>query len=583
MLKSFCFLQMEIKCATITINCGFNKIQNMIKSVYLMGAALFAGTVAFAQTGGDAVPLNWHQLDKATTGYYGISLDKAYDFIKTKKLKSKQVLVAVIDSGIDTLHEDLKPVLWTNPGEIPYNGIDDDKNGYVDDVHGWNFLGGKDGRNVKQDSYEGARVYHALKAKYGTLIPDESSVSDAEKKEIEIYKKAQQKVVGDVNPSEVSFYKKMLPSFKLGDSVITKELNKEEYNCNDLESYSTTDPNAKKTRAILLQLCKSNGSNEITNKEIIEELEGNIRKAETAEKAPEEYRKNIVQDDETNINDRNYGNNDIMASTPRHGTHCSGIIAGVRNNGKGGDGVADNVRIMMLRAVPDGDEHDKDIALAIRYAVDNGAQVVSMSFGKDFSPQKQWVDDAVKYAEKKGVLLVHAAGNDSKNIDSTDNFPCVTALDGQRASNWITVGASGDPKNGGITAKFSNYGKKDVDVFAPGVQIYATIPGGNTYGKLSGTSMACPVVAGTAALLLEYFPTLSAKQIKYVIEKSATAPDTDVNIPGTENMVKLSDISKTGGLLNAYEAVKLASTLKGERTVKKVVLPKPKMTKKKKA
>ncbi len=555
----------------------------MIKSLYLMGAALFAGTAVSAQQGGDAVPLNWHQLDKATTGYYGISLDKAYEFIKTKKIKSKQVLVAVIDSGIDTLHEDLKPVLWTNPKEIPYNGIDDDKNGYIDDVHGWNFLGGKDGRNVKQDSYEGARVYHALKAKYGTLVPDESSVPEADRKEIETYKKAQKKVVGDVNPAEVSFYKKMLPSFKLGDSVITKELNKEEYNCNDLESYSTTDPNAKKTKAILMQLCKSNGSNEISNKEIIEELEGNIRKAETAEKAPEEYRKNIVQDDETNINDRNYGNNDIMAGTSRHGTHCSGIIAAVRNNGKGGDGVADNVRIMMLRAVPDGDEHDKDIALAIRYAVDNGAQVVSMSFGKDFSPQKHWVDDAVKYAEKKGVLLVHAAGNDSKNIDSTDNFPCVTALDGQRASNWITVGASGDPKNGGLTARFSNYGKKDVDVFAPGVQIYATVPGGNTYGKLSGTSMACPVVAGTAALLLEYFPTLSAKQIKYVIEKSAVAPDTDVNIPGTEEMVKLSDISKTGGLLNAYEAVKLASTLKGERTVKKEVLPKPKFTKKKKA
>jgi len=331
-----------------------------------------------------------------------------------------------------------------------------------------------------------------------------------------------------------------------------------------------------------LQLCKGNGTNDLTNKQIIDELEGSIRKAESANKAPEEYRKNIVQDNENDINDRNYGNNDVMASTPMHGTHCSGIIAGVRNNGKGGDGVADNVRIMMLRAVPDGDEHDKDIALAIRYAVDNGAQVVSMSFGKDFSPQKQWVDDAVKYAEKKGVLLVHAAGNDSKNIDSSDNFPTVNYMDGKRASNWITVGASGDPKNGGLTARFSNYGKKDVDVFAPGVQIYATIPGGNTYGKLSGTSMACPVVAGTAALLLEYFPTLSAAQLKYVIEKSAQAPDMDVNIPGTEEKTTLSELSKTGGLLNAYEAVKLASTLKGERKTPKEVLPKTKLIKGKK-
>lgn len=554
----------------------------MTKSLYLVGAALLAGTVSFSQAKDD-VPKNWFQLDKTETGYYGISLDKAYEFLKTKKYKSRQVLVAVIDSGIDTLHEDLKSVLWTNPKEIPGNGIDDDKNGYIDDVHGWNFLGGKDGRNVKEDSYEAARVYHALKEKYGAVIPDESSVSEEEKKEIETYKKAQEKVVGDVNPQEAAFVKKILPGFVKGDSVIAKDLKKEEYNCTDLETYTSDDADAKKAKGFLIQLCKGNGTNDITNKQIIEELQGSIRKAEAVDKAPEEYRKEIVKDDETNINDRSYGNNDIMASTPMHGTHCSGIIAEVRNNDKGGDGIADNVRIMMVRAVPDGDEHDKDIALAIRYAVDNGAQIVSMSFGKDFSPQKQWVDDAVKYAESKGVLLVHAAGNDSKNIDSTDNFPTVNFIDGKRASNWITVGASGDPKNGGLTARFSNYGKRDVDVFAPGVQIYATIPGGNTYGKLSGTSMACPVVAGTAALLLEYFPTLSAKQLKYVIEKSAVTPDIDVNIPGTEDKVKLSDLSRTGGLLNAYEAVKLASTLKGERKEKKEILPKPKMVKTKKA
>ena len=556
---------------------------NMLKSLYLMGAALVACTLSFAQDKEEAVPNNWHQLDKAETGYYGISLDKAYEFLKTKKLKSKRVLVAVIDSGIDTLHEDLKPILWVNPKEIPGNGIDDDKNGYVDDMHGWNFLGGKDGRNVKEDSYEAARVYHTLKAKLGSLVPDESSVKKKKKKDLETYKKAQQAITGDINPQEIAFLKKMLPGFLKGDSVLAKELGKQEYNCTDVENYKGTDMDAKRIKGFMAQICRANGSDDITNKQLIEEFEGSIRKSESADKAPEEYRKNIVKDNESDINDRNYGNNDVMAATSKHGTHCSGIIAAVRNNGKGGDGIADNVRIMMLRAVPDGDEHDKDIALAIRYAVDNGAQVVSMSFGKDFSPQKQWVDDAVKYAEKKGVLLVHAAGNDSKNIDSTDNFPTVNFLDGTRAANWITVGASGDPKNGGLTARFSNYGKRDVDVFAPGVQIYATIPGGNTYGKLSGTSMACPVVAGTAALLLEYFPKLSAKQLKYVIEKSAVQPDIDVNIPGTEDKTRLSDISKTGGLLNAYEAVKLAGTLKGERKEQKEMLPKPKMAKSKKA
>ena len=550
----------------------------MIKISIILSTGLLLGAVCFAQNSTTEVPNNWHQLDKDSTGYYGISLNKAYSFIKTKKLKSRQVIVAVIDSGIDTLHEDLKSILWTNKKEIPGNGIDDDKNGYIDDIHGWNFLGSKDGRSVKQDSYEGARIYHKLKAKFGTLVPDESSLNSVERVEMEVYKKAQQKVVGGINPAEVAFMKKMLPSFLTGDSVIRTEIAKQEYNCTDLETYTTTDADAKRTKSFLLQLCKGNGTNDISNVQIIEEFEGQLRKSAAATEAPPEYRKNIVGDDETNINDRFYGNNDIMANTPMHGTHCSGIIAGVRNNDKGGDGIADNVRIMMIRAVPDGDEHDKDIATAIRYAVDNGAQVISMSFGKDFSPEKEWVDEAVKYAEKKGVLLVHAAGNDAKNVDSTDNFPTVNYLDGKRASNWITVGASGDPKNGGITASFSNFGKRDVDVFAPGVQIYATIPGGNTYGKLSGTSMACPVVAGTAALLLEYFPTLTAQQLKYAIEKSSTVLEEEVNIPGTINKVKLGELSRTGGLLNAYAAVKLASTLKGERKVTKLaMLPKPKL------
>jgi subtilisin family serine protease len=264
-----------------------------------------------------------------------------------------------------------------------------------------------------------------------------------------------------------------------------------------------------------------------------------------------------------------------MAGTPSHGTHCSGIIGAVRNNGVGMNGIADNVKIMMIRAVPDGDEHDKDIANAIRYAVDNGAQVISMSFGKSFSPQKMWVDDAVKYAASKDVLLVHAAGNDAKNIDSAYNFPNPVFIDGSgRATNFITVGASGDATNGGFTASFSNYGKNEVDVFAPGVNIYSTLPGGNKYGNFSGTSMAAPVVAGIAALIREYFPDLTAEQVKYAIENSVTPITEKVIVPGTgkggvdEQLVNLSDISKTGGEVNAYNAVKLASTLKGEKNNK---------------
>ncbi|MFM2139709.1 MAG: hypothetical protein RJA57_2016, partial [Bacteroidota bacterium] len=242
----------------------------------------------------------------------------------------------------------------------------------------------------------------------------------------------------------------------------------------------------------------------------------------------------------------------------------SGIIAAVRGNGLGMDGVADNVRIMSLRAVPDGDEHDKDIALAIRYAVDNGARVINMSFGKSFSPQKKWVDEAVRYAESNDVLLVHAAGNDAKNLDTTYNYPCPELLDGSRPKNWITVGASGDEKAGGMTASFSNYGKNEVDVFAPGVRIYSTVPGGNTYQNQQGTSMASPVVAGLAAFIMSYFPNLTAAQVKSVIEGSALAPADKVRNPGNEELVPLSDLCRTG-LVNGYEAAKLAATVTGER------------------
>lgn len=537
----------------------------MQKSFLLLIAGAFVFNSSFSQLTENSdkkAPNGWHQLDKTETGFNGISLNKAYDFLKSKNLKSKKVLVAVIDSGIDTLHEDLKPVMWTNPKEIPGNGIDDDKNGYIDDVHGWNFLGGKDGKNVKEDSYEGARVYHQLKQKWEGKEITESSLSPAELKSYQTYLRAKSKVVGEIDEAEIGYLKTLYPKFLAGDSVLRKELGKEEYNGNDLKNNNTINSDAKMTKNLILSISKSNDSYDITNQQLIDEIGGQLRKANSAAEAPPTYRKDIVKDNEMDFNDRGYGNNDIMASTPMHGTHCAGIIGAARNNNKGMDGVADNVSIMMLRAVPDGDEHDKDIALAIRYAVDNGAKIISMSFGKDFSPEKYWVDEAFKYAEKKGVLLVHAAGNDAKNIDTAYNFPNPVFENGSgRATNVITVGASGDVKTGGLTASFSNFGKNEVDVFAPGVNIYSTIPGRNTYGNLSGTSMACPVVAGIAALLLEHYPTLTSTELKMIIERSAVVSTEEVNKPGTDEKVKLSELSKTGAFVNAFEAVKMADKI----------------------
>jgi cell wall-associated protease len=564
----------------------------MIRSLRILAGLSLLSLSSFAQN--STVPNGWHMMDKETDGYTGVSANKAYEFLKSKNLKSKTVVVAVIDSGIDTAQEDLKPILWTNPKEIPGNGKDDDGNGYIDDVHGWNFLGGKDGRNVKVDSDERGRVYYGLKDKWDNKEVDKSKLSKADLFEYEMFERAKAEIKGN-DPKEENFsdvdvaaLKTLYSTLQENDSILKKAMGRDTFTGKELDAYVTKSFAERRAKTEFLGMMKSNNMLDQSDKEFIgglaeyiEYIEGEQRKAEAKVKAPKEYRKDIVGDDETNFNDRNYGNNDLMAETSMHGTHCSGIIGAVRGNNKGMDGIADNVRIMMLRAVPDGDEHDKDIALAIRYAVDNGAQIISMSFGKSYSPQKNWVDDAFAYAESKNVLLVHAAGNDAKNVDTAYNFPNPAFVAGGRSNTTITVGASAEPKSGSYTASFSNFGKKEVDVFAPGVKIYSTLPGdgGKNYGNLSGTSMACPLVAGIAALTLEYFPTLTAKQLKYVIEKSAQAQKEKVTKPGTDEKVPMSDLSKTGGIVNAYEAVKLAATLTGER---KEELPEPKMKKSKK-
>lgn len=520
----------------------------------------------------NTIQKGWHLSDLKTDGYYGISLDKAYNFLKEKGLKSTPVIVGIIDSGIDTTHEDLKPVLWVNKKEIPGNGIDDDKNGYIDDIHGWNFLGSNDGsKNVEKDSYEAARYYWKYKTKYEGKT--ESQILSADKKEYTTWLRAKGDVFkGDSNPAEEQFMLQMTEALKKGDEIIRHDLKKEVYNCTDLASYTPGALAARQMKEMMLNICRGNDNEEISNNMLLSELEKEVDKFAIKRKPPFEYRNNVVDDNYEDINDRFYGNNNLYVTDDGalHGTHVAGIIGAKRGNGIGMDGVSGDVQLMSLRAVPDGDEHDKDIALAIRYAVDNGARIINMSFGKGFSPQKHWVDDAVKYAESKGVLMIHAAGNDAKNNDTTFNYPSAYYLDKTRPKNWITVGASGDPKAGGLVASFSNYGKKDVDVFAPGVKIYSTAPGGNKYQDLQGTSMASPVVAGVAALIMNYYPKLTATQVKEIILQSAVKADRKVTNPETRKEVPLSDLSVTGGIVNAYEAVKLADAVsRGAVTIRK--------------
>ena len=550
------------------------RIRRTLLALVLMAFSL----VSFSQGTNSKTELvkGWHLLDKEKDGVYGISLDKAYEFLRVKNLKSKTVVVGVIDSGVDTLQEDLKHILWTNPGEIPGNGIDDDHNGYVDDIHGWNFIGGKDGKNVKDDSQEEGRVYYQYKEEFDNKNIRKDSLSEAEREHYEMWLKAKKKIMGDGSDDGVDLLmlKRVVNACIKSDSIMQVAMGKKEYTGNELDSFLAKDMETRTARSVLLYLFKENHIMDMTNTTFIsdfsEQADREEKKMEIKETAPKNYRSDIVKDNENDIRDSAYGNNDIMAEDPMHGTHVSGIIGAERNNAIGINGIADNVRIMMIRAVPNGDEHDKDIALSIRYAVNNGARVVNMSFGKNLSPQKSWVDDAVKYAESKGVLLILAAGNDAENVDSVDHFPNPHFKNSRaQAKNWITVGASSDPRAeesaNSYTASFSNYGKKEVDVFAPGTRIYSTLPGGNKYGNLDGTSMAAPIVTGVAALIMEYFPTLSPAEVKYCIEKSAAVPAIKAKKPGTDELVPLSELSTSGGIINAYGAVKMAYAITDQK------------------
>ncbi|WP_300601108.1 S8 family peptidase [Niabella sp.] len=534
----------------------------MMKLLKKTGLSLLGSALLMTGYAQSEVPKGWHLKDLKTDGYYGISLDKAYDFLKSKNKKSTPVIAGIVDSGIDTTHEDLRPVLWVNKGEIPGNGIDDDKNGYVDDVHGWNFIGSRDGKaNVTKDSYEAARVYWAFRNKYQDKTADQ--VPASEKEAYNTWLRAKNEVFKpDENGSDDMFLDRALKMMKTGDEIIRIDLKKEKYTVKDLAEYRATTVNANQFKAFLTAFSKDNNSDDLTNKDLIEVVERDVEKMNNRKRAPEPYRDEVVKDNYNDINDRYYGNNNLTVDdeSAMHGTHVAGIVGAARMNGIGMDGVADNVQIMAVRAVPNGDEHDKDIALGIRYAVDNGARVINMSFGKGYSPEKKWVDEAVKYAVDKGVLLIHAAGNDKQDNDTTYNFPSAYYLDKSRPATWITVGASGPDAKNGLVANFSNYGKKEVDVFAPGVLIYSTLPGGNVYGNQQGTSMAAPVVTGLAALIMSYYPELSALQVKEIIERSVVKPTEKVTNPETGALVSLSDLCTSGGIINAYEAVKLADT-----------------------
>ena len=526
------------------------------------------------------LPRDWYYGDP-NENYVGISMNQAYENFLNKNL-GRTVIVAVIDSGIDVEHEDLKDNIWTNPNEIPGNGKDDDNNGYVDDIHGWNFIGGPNGQNVGSDSYEATRVYASLKYKYENADP--TKIAKSQKMEYEQYIKAKEIVDKEITKAKNNIARMDEVSMKVKDAIksLEKALDGKELNSENVTAINADgDQKLSMGKELVLHYLTDESYTNFTQieKSMQEDIESDKREYQNrldyAYNINFDPRKSIVMDDYSNPLEKKYGNNDVEGPNALHGTHVAGIIGAVRNNGIGMDGVAQNVKLMSVRAVPDGDERDKDVANAIRYAVDNGASVINMSFGKGFSPNKDVVDAAIKYAESKDVLLIHAAGNSAQNNDEKLNYPNqrfakksgFLCKKQKTAKNWIEVGALNYQRGDMYAAPFSNYGAKNVDLFSPGMKIYSTLPN-NEYANLQGTSMAAPVVAGVAASIRSLYPALTAEQVKEAIMKSVTPVTEEVIVPGTNGAKALfSKLSVTGGVVNQNAALMYASKMKGKKKV----------------
>ena len=564
-----------MKLKLIVISClQINHMNNYAKHFigYAICGALLAGMQATAQTKPVApapepvLPKSWHIMDLKADGYYGISLNKAYLALKGKK--SKTVTVATIDSGMDTLQADLKSVLWTNPKEKPGNGKDDDGNGYIDDVHGWNFLGGPGGKCDFTETTEEVREYNRLKDKYAPLT--EATAPD--KKEFAYWQKVKTTYDSTIarSSSEAGQLSQMMNVLMVTSGYVKKALKlpaNGTFQLADLGKLQTSNDTIAQSKNVWTYFFTEEGPT-ATNDKIIKSLSEYQAKLNNDINPDLQSRQRIVGDDPNVWDTKPYGSGLLKFEDASHGTGVAGLIGAIRGNKFGIDGVADNVRMMAIKAVPNGDEYDKDIAKAIRYAVDNGAKIVNMSFGKKLSPHKKWVDEAFKYAADHDVLLVQAAGNDHQDMDVKPQFPNDTFEDGSvtDADNVISVGASAAKQDEKLAGSFSNYGKKNVDVFAPGVKV-TSVDKDAEFNTADGTSFASPITAGVAALLLEYYPDLSAKQLKQIILQSAKpVTGTMVLKPGsTTEKVDFTTLSKTGGIVNAYEAVMIASKVKGER------------------
>jgi subtilisin family serine protease len=496
-------------------------------------------------------PRDWQLLDDSIDHYPGISLLRAQRELLAGRAPRQPVIVAVIDGGVDTAHPALRAHLWTNGKEIPGNGKDDDGDGYVDDVHGWNFIGGSDGKDVNYDTFELTRLYARCAGAPQTVTERGMPAPDPQtcQKVSTAYAAKRSHITGTLDRiHQISaLLSRAVP-------ILEQASGTDSLTAGKVAALQPATPQVVAARGLYLQLARQG----ITPAAVAD--------AQTEYETQSNYGLNtsfdpraIVGDNYGNVSQKHYGNADVTGPDAKHGTHVSGIIAAVPQDSGGMEGIAADARLMVVRAIPDGDERDKDVANAIRYAVDNGARVINMSFGKPYSPFKGTVDEAVRYADAHGVLMVLAAGNDGASLDTAANFPTPYYTNGGKAADWIEVGASSWRGGDTLAVSFSNYSHDRVDVFAPGEDILSTVPGGG-YARLSGTSMAAPVVTGLAALIMSYYPSLTAAQVKQILLDSATRYDRPALLPGVRTgvTVPFASLSVTGGIVNAYNALKLA-------------------------
>lgn len=496
---------------------------------------------------GQSAPLNWYLLDPQTDGVYGAGVTRAYALLGDRPVQ--EVIVAVIDAGVEVDHEDLQGVMWTNPGEVAGNGIDDDGNGYIDDVHGWSYLGGPGG-DIEHEALELARIVQDMGQYFNGK--DTEALTEKDQQRFDRY----QQWVAIFNTEQAKLNQQYVAANGMLNIInAVKAQNGGEFSRKAIKKYDPENRQEKglKTALYLMALFMDESSIENEMRQGVNQL-GPLIEYNTMD--TDSIRSMVVGDDPDNGIQTDYGCNRVEGPDALHGTHVSGIIAAQNGNSIGIEGIAKNARIMALRAVPNGDERDKDVANAIRYAVDNGAKVINMSFGKQYSPQKSLVDDAVKYALEKDVLLVHAAGNESIDNDQVPFFPNRHLDNGVTVPNWLEVGAnSSSRKKKKLLATFSNYGATTVDLFAPGVDIYSTVTD-NGYEDASGTSMASPTAAGVAALIRGYFPDLTAAEVRELLIRTSEPVKGKVRIPGGKAKARMSELCISGGVIHAENAVR---------------------------